>query len=45
MPSTPMAPVDESDANDAADDDDIDFDSDDEDNGNASSPSDDEMSS
>ena len=44
MPSTPMAPVDESDANDADDDDDIDFDSDDEDDGNASSPSDDEMS-
>ena len=40
MPSTPVAPVDESDA---ADDDDDD-DSEDEDNGNASSPSDDEMS-
>ena len=37
MPSTPVAPADESDA-----DDDADFD--DEDDGNASSPSDDEMS-
>ena len=37
MPSTPMAPADESDA-----DDDVDFD--DEDDGNASSPNDDEMS-
>ena len=37
MPSTPVAPMDESDT-----DDDADFD--DEDDGNASSPSDDEMS-
>ena len=36
MPSTPIAPVDESDTNDA--------DSDDEDDGDASSPNDDEMS-
>ena len=40
MPSTPVAPVDESDA--AADDDDADFD--DEDDGDVRSPSDDEMS-
>ena len=39
MPSTPVAPADESDAND-----DDDADSDDEDDGDASSPSDDEMS-
>ena len=38
MPSTPMAPMDESDANDD------DADSNDKDNGDASSPSDDEMS-
>ena len=37
MPSTPMAPADESDADD-------DVDSNDKDDGNASSPSDDEMS-
>ena len=43
MPSTPVAPADESDADDAADDDD-DVDYDDEDDGIASSPSDDEMS-
>ena len=41
MSSTLVAPVDESDADDANDDDTIDFD--DEDNGNASSPNDDEM--
>ena len=42
MPSTPMAPSDESDADDANDDDDAD--SDVEDDGDASSPNDDEMS-
>ena len=42
MPSTPVAPADESDADDAADDDDVEYD--DEDDGIASSPSDDEMS-
>ena len=49
MPSTPVAPADESDADDVDDDDDANFDeedanSDDEDDGDASSPSDDEMS-
>ena len=49
MPSTPVAPVDESDADDVADDDDANFDDedadfDDEDGGDASSPSNDEMS-
>ena len=42
MPSTPVAPSDESDADDANDDDDAD--SDVEDDGDASSPNDDEMS-
>ena len=42
MPSTPVAPTDESDVGDADDDDDAD--SDDEDDGDASSPNDDEMS-
>ena len=44
MPSTPVAPADESDADDIDNDDDADFDFDDEDDGDASSPSDDEMS-
>ena len=42
MPSTPVVPADESDADDAADDDVAN--SDDEDDGDASSPSNDEMS-
>ena len=42
MPSTIVAPTDESDADDATDDDDDDFD--DKDDGDASSPNDDEMS-
>ena len=46
MPSTPVAPTDESDGSDSADDTDDDdaTTSDDEDDGDASSPSDDEMS-
>ena len=44
MPSTPVAPADESDADDIDNDDDADFDFDDEDDGDASSPSNDEMS-